>query len=900
MADQRGATPKKIPAGGGWGVQVGPGAAAGDTVMVTTRSGKTWEAKLGRSTGSGIWTTEHTEPSKGGTRARMEQRANRREDWAESRTASSQAALDKAHALADAIPFGQPILVGHHSESRARKDVATIDRDMRKGMDDAKMAEHHQQSASGIRHALNRSIYDDDDDAVEALEAKVAGLEAERDRIKELNQRIRKGESLNDLPLTPADVKTLEFSAQFHGRKGFPPYALQNIGGNIKNARDRLAKLRAATESQEGPPSAKSDDKAASENQKSAYDDGANAATSLRGYSPPQYVYQKGPAEIRHYDDGYMAEAMKPGRQLEGYTTEQAREWMTEKVDGMVAQQRKAGKAPSWAAAEPPSKAARIPSDFNPSKGHMGILVPDDPNAEPMEYYRQGNTIRRAPIGQVLDVDTGARAGRSEGPAQLWAQNLYAQEVKSQLMPWSSADKAAAPGSAALEPPSMPFPKAVEDRPSVDRSPDDYEERLENLRDDLQAAHVNSAHGGERDNIRRLQQDIAQTEYEMAQGSVRAEQVQSRAAGQLGFGEEPPAVAPTPPENAAQREAARRREFDEGLAALDSGKQTNGGAVPVDSLASIDPPAERKQAANRKQSEPNIERLARAVANAEDRLAGGGASTVKLRRADLDKARAKLRDAMRGKDDDELQRLSIIPVLGGSTTGMGATGAGAWRAVAARHLNEVAEEEQKERQTPPMKVTPAARDLDLDLGAEVERNKARPPDPRVAVRRAIREAGGTVPAISDLAELTAIRDRLQTGEQEPAWNPPPKPTPPQPSAPAGEDTLYRGHWKAGVGPLKVDEPERRDGDGDTVVRERRPKAGQEYQQSPMPIPPGIAARLGLETPAVRPVVSEQARRIAAVAAPPKPRKSSGPRKPRDQGLKKGPSGADRVIVRRGR
>lgn len=61
---------------------------------------------------------------------RQEERAERFEDYSESRKADAEAAHKAVHAISDNIPFGQPILVGHHSERRARKDAARGGRPM--------------------------------------------------------------------------------------------------------------------------------------------------------------------------------------------------------------------------------------------------------------------------------------------------------------------------------------------------------------------------------------------------------------------------------------------------------------------------------------------------------------------------------------------------------------------------------------------------------------------------------------------------------------------------------------------------------------------------------------------------------------------------------------------------
>ncbi|MCX5326314.1 DUF3560 domain-containing protein [Streptomyces sp. NBC_00120] len=71
-------------------------------------------------------------------------RAERYEGYAENASASSSARLDAAHKRSERFEFGQSILVGHHSEGRARRDAAYIDNNMRKGFDEADRAKHWQ------------------------------------------------------------------------------------------------------------------------------------------------------------------------------------------------------------------------------------------------------------------------------------------------------------------------------------------------------------------------------------------------------------------------------------------------------------------------------------------------------------------------------------------------------------------------------------------------------------------------------------------------------------------------------------------------------------------------------------------------------------------------------------
>jgi hypothetical protein len=62
---------------------------------------------------------------------RAEQRAERFEGYEDSRLRDAESARQRVAAMADNIPLGQPILVAHHSDRRARKDADRIRTGMR-------------------------------------------------------------------------------------------------------------------------------------------------------------------------------------------------------------------------------------------------------------------------------------------------------------------------------------------------------------------------------------------------------------------------------------------------------------------------------------------------------------------------------------------------------------------------------------------------------------------------------------------------------------------------------------------------------------------------------------------------------------------------------------------------
>jgi hypothetical protein len=176
-------------------------------------------------------------------RERLESRLEKRREWAESRERKADNAFHTAHAIGEHIPFGQPILVGHHSEKHARRDQERIFNAMSKGVECSHMAEHHKEKAAGIQHQLNTSIFSDDPDAIEALTAKVEALDAERERCKYINKEIRKGEGWAERikpALTDKEKAELMSLAKCWGRAGFPSYHLTSLSANARTARERI------------------------------------------------------------------------------------------------------------------------------------------------------------------------------------------------------------------------------------------------------------------------------------------------------------------------------------------------------------------------------------------------------------------------------------------------------------------------------------------------------------------------------------------------------------------------------------------------------------------------------------------------------------------------------------
>lgn len=80
-------------------------------------------------------------------REKAEERADRQYELAGKARDRRDAAHDTARSIGDKIPFGQPILVGHHSEARARRDANKIHTKMNEVVSEQKKAEYHEQRA---------------------------------------------------------------------------------------------------------------------------------------------------------------------------------------------------------------------------------------------------------------------------------------------------------------------------------------------------------------------------------------------------------------------------------------------------------------------------------------------------------------------------------------------------------------------------------------------------------------------------------------------------------------------------------------------------------------------------------------------------------------------------------
>ena len=96
----------------------------------------------------------------------------------------------EAKDMASVIPFGQPILVGHHSEKKDRRYRNKIENRFEKSFEEERKSEYWKDRAASI--ANNAQIQSDDPEAIKKLENRIKELVKFDENAKRLNNRLRK------------------------------------------------------------------------------------------------------------------------------------------------------------------------------------------------------------------------------------------------------------------------------------------------------------------------------------------------------------------------------------------------------------------------------------------------------------------------------------------------------------------------------------------------------------------------------------------------------------------------------------------------------------------------------------------------------------------------------------
>ncbi len=186
---------------------------------------------------------------------KQQARKERYEELAEKNRQESTRRYQSHRDIVDHIPMGQPILVGHHSEGRHRRDLARSDNHMRKSIEHDKTAEYYDNKAAGVGKG---GISSDDPEALQKLRYKLERLQANQEYMKRINKihraYLKDPASIDKHDLTDQERKTITtYEPRYSWEKNpFPPYSLQNNNGNMGNVRKRIKQLEnAPTETKE-------------------------------------------------------------------------------------------------------------------------------------------------------------------------------------------------------------------------------------------------------------------------------------------------------------------------------------------------------------------------------------------------------------------------------------------------------------------------------------------------------------------------------------------------------------------------------------------------------------------------------------------------------------------------
>lgn len=177
----------------------------------------------------------------------FEERRQKRIEYAKKQAAKNEQLSDElyneAKKMSAAIPFGQPILVGHHSEQRDRNYREKIHNKFGKAFQASDKAKYYEQKVESIES--NDSIFSDDPQAIEKLKKQVIRLEASQSFMKEANRFVRKKDEAGFLDMefgTPELWKELN-TPDYMGRVGFASYAFSNNSTNIRRIKKRIRQL---------------------------------------------------------------------------------------------------------------------------------------------------------------------------------------------------------------------------------------------------------------------------------------------------------------------------------------------------------------------------------------------------------------------------------------------------------------------------------------------------------------------------------------------------------------------------------------------------------------------------------------------------------------------------------
>lgn len=160
---------------------------------------------------------------------------------AELAKSESNAYYQSAKAETAYIPFGQPILLGHHSERRHRKALQSSWDKMRKSVKAQEKAQYYLNKAKGVGKG---GVSSDDPEAIIKLTKQLERSIALQERMKAANKLVRKNDKagLKVMGFSEGEIIGL-FTPDFCGRIGYADFELKNNNASIRRLKARISEL---------------------------------------------------------------------------------------------------------------------------------------------------------------------------------------------------------------------------------------------------------------------------------------------------------------------------------------------------------------------------------------------------------------------------------------------------------------------------------------------------------------------------------------------------------------------------------------------------------------------------------------------------------------------------------
>ena len=180
--------------------------------------------------------------------AKQEERRQRYLDRSEKAMANHDSLHEKSREMMSIIPMGQPI---HGAADRNYREKAW--NKIGQAVREQEKAEYYENKADSVGSG---GISSDDPDAVVKIKEELAELEADRDHMKRINREYKKVKDMDSIEM-PEHLKKKGLSVLAHQAyygKPFPPYALQNLGANIRRYKKRLENLQSEAQKEEREP----------------------------------------------------------------------------------------------------------------------------------------------------------------------------------------------------------------------------------------------------------------------------------------------------------------------------------------------------------------------------------------------------------------------------------------------------------------------------------------------------------------------------------------------------------------------------------------------------------------------------------------------------------------------